>query len=408
MKRAILFVALVLAACKEPRTELIIGIATDLRATDNLDSVQLQLLVEGVPFHEETWTITGSPGADFNLPGSFGIYRDGDHDRVQIKLTGLKGGVQLVTREAVLGFIDGKTSFYRMGITSSCMANTCPTGQTCVEGVCKGQELDASMFPSFDSELVNELTCKTPGTPNYLDTATGQAMPLASSAADCPGNLCAEGTCLVPPSGKKTFKGVYLGFLVVDLVVDGSSLAITFIGRDDTGGVLRIECEQESIDGSSFFARCTDPGGSAALVTGQIEGNTARGTITEEDVEGGGDSIPFTAFAGSDVLRYCGTFSGDESGDWGFVTAGGQLSGGFNGGFVAGTLEGTVSGSSATIAWNAGTTASGTATGTVSDDKLRISGTYTGTGNGVSVNGTFSNDQASCPDRSGGASPDSP
>ena len=49
-----------------------------------------------------------------------------------------------------------------------------------------------------------------------------------------------------------------------------------------------------------------------------------------------------TAFAGSDVLRYCGTFSGDQSGDWGFVTSGGMLSGGFNGGFVSGTLEGTV------------------------------------------------------------------
>lgn len=390
MKRLALLSLVVLAGCKEPRTELIIGIATDLRATQNLDSVVLQLSVEGVPFHEETWTITGSPGADFNLPGSFGIYKDGEHERVQIKLTGLKNGAPIVTRDAVLGFIDGKTSFYRMGLTASCMTNTCPSGQTCVEGVCKAPDLDTSMFPGFSENLVTQLTCSTPGTPMYLDTATGAAMPLSANAAACPGNLCSEGTCLVPPSGNKTFKGVIVGTAVLDFDVDGAKLTGTVFVNNTEGAAGRFKCNG-TVDGARLAATCE----MNISLSGMIEGNRATGTATDPD----GSPAAFTALSGSDVLRYCGTFAGSESGAWSFVTGGGKLTGTFDSLFVGGTLEGSVSGSNVQMAWSAGSSGNGTATGTITADKTRIMGTYTGTASGTSVNGTFTNDQASCADR---------
>ena len=389
MKRLVFLAAL--SACTSPRTELIVGIATDLRATNELDSVHLTLSVEDVPFHEEDWTITGNAGAPFNLPGSFGIFRDGDHDRVQIKLTGLRDGAPVVVREAVLGFIDGKTSFYRMGLTSTCMANTCPSGQTCVEGVCKARELDPTMFPTFADDLVTTLSCSTPGTPAYLDTASGQAMPLAADAAACPGSLCSEGTCLVPPSAKRTFKGVIIGPQVIDLDLDGSKLSATmYLANFQDGGTLEIKCTG-TVDGNALSATCDQ---NFRIQSGMIEGNRITGVALEP----GGDPQGFTALAGSDVRRYCGSFDGDESGTWSFVTGGGTLTGTFDG-LVNGTLEGSVSGSNAQMTWNAGATASGTATGTVSSDATSVTGTYQGTANGSPVTGTFANDQGSCADR---------
>ena len=382
---------LLATACTEPRTELILGIATDLSATANLDSVQLLLSVQDVPFHEETWTITGSPSMPFNLPGSFGIYRDGEHDRIQVRLIGLKNGSAVVTREAVLGFIDGKTSFYRMGLTSACMANTCPIGQTCVEGVCKSRDVDPTMFPSFDDKLVTELTCRTPGTPNYIDTATGLAMPLAATGMDCPASLCAEGTCLVPPKGGKTFKGVFGGQAVIDLDVDGTSITAKVLFRnEDAGPVMTVTCDG-TVESSRFTATCDAP---EVTMDGQIEGNRITGRALDR---ANADEVRFIALSGSDVVRYCGTFAGSTSGFWNFVTAGGVLTGQFDGTFVAGTLDGSVSGNTANITWNAGPTTTGTATGSVSDDRQQVNGTWSGTSDGSPVSGTFTNSTASCP-----------
>lgn len=392
MKRALILCAL--AGCTQPRTELILGIATDLRATNDLDGVHLTLSVDDVPFHEEDWTITGAAGMPFNLPGSFGIYRDGDHDRVQIKLTGLRAGAPVVVREAVLGFVDGKTTFYRMGLTSSCMANTCPAGQTCVEGACKPRELDPTMFPGFRDDLVTTLSCSTPGTPGYLDTASGQAMPLAKDAAACPGALCSEGTCLVPPSGGKTFKGVLGGAGIVDLTVDGSKITATMMLADiGDATALTAKCSG-TVDGSVFSATCDQP---VVIDNGVITGD--RLTALAHDTGDPESGIQFTALAGADVQRYCGTFDGSESGSWSFVTGGGILTGVFDSVFIGGTLEGTVSSRNAQIQWSAGSTASGTAAGTVSDDGSMVNGTYQGTASGSPVSGTFTNSTASCADR---------
>lgn len=393
MKRILL--ATLLAACTSPRTELIVGIATDLRATNELDSVHLTLSVEDIPFHEEDWTITGAAGADFNLPGSFGIFKDGDHDRVQIKLTGMRNGAPVVVREAVLGFIDGKTSFYRMGITSSCMANTCPAGQTCVEGTCKALELDGTMFPSFEAELVTTLTCSTPGAPNYLDTATGTAMPLGKDAAMCPGSLCAEGTCLVPPSSKRTFKGVIGGPQVIDLTVDGSKLTATMhVIFGDTADKLTIKCNG-TIDGAQATAITCDQG--FGILSAVIEGNRITGVAHSS--QGVDDQATFVAITGSDLERYCGTFTGDEDGSWSFVTGGGIVTGTFNSAFLDGLLEGTLNGNRVQMTFNGGATASGTAIGTVSSDRSSVTGQYNGTAQGSPIAGTFTNDTGSCADR---------
>jgi hypothetical protein len=201
MRTAVLVVAL-LAGCRS-RTELMIGVATDIRAPDVLDEVQLSVTRTSDGFTEElvSWQITGQLDQPFNLPGSYGVYApDGNPITVQLDLTGNKNGAPVVTRRAILGLVDGQTLFYRLGLTAGCqtMQDCGSPNMSCIEGTCKDVHLDSSTFPAFTTDLVTTLTCDS-GV-NYIDTSTGSPMTRSADAPSCPPGQCSEGTCLAPPN----------------------------------------------------------------------------------------------------------------------------------------------------------------------------------------------------------------
>jgi hypothetical protein len=209
VKRLGVVAALALAAC-QPRTEMMIGVATDVRAPDILDNVELVVtrLSDGMPEIMQQWDITGIPNEPFNLPGSYGIYSaDGTEPKVQIEVVGLKNGKSVVTRHAILSLVSNRTLFVRMGLTAGCInKNDCGPTETCVEGQCRERLIDSRQLPDFVQVLVNELTCDS-GT-HYIDTATGDPMPFSADAMNCPSSLCSEGTCFKPPvdDGGTTFE----------------------------------------------------------------------------------------------------------------------------------------------------------------------------------------------------------
>ncbi|MBA3393978.1 MAG: hypothetical protein H0T89_15125 [Deltaproteobacteria bacterium] len=207
---ALASVALV-TGCEQPRTELMIGIATDIRAPNLIDGAELLVTRARDGFIEQqvSWVITGVPNQPVNLPGSYGIYSDGEEIKLDIVLTGLKGATPVVTRRAVLNLVEGKTLFFRMGLTAGCIdKDDCLATQSCTEGVCRDVEINADQLPDFKPELITELSCAS-GT-NYIDTATGVSLPLTEGAEECPVGLCLEGTCLKPPpeqTGTRTVTG---------------------------------------------------------------------------------------------------------------------------------------------------------------------------------------------------------
>lgn len=209
MKRIALFLLCAAACGTSSRTELILGIASDLRATDQLDGVDLLVkrADDGKVIVDTHFTITGSAAMPDNLPGSYGVFSDGEETRLDITLTGTKAGSKMITRKSIISLVKGQTIFYRLGLTLACMSKTdCPENQTCSEGVCVGVRLPATQFPDFEENLVTELTCN--GTTNYLDSTTNQPMVRSSDAAQCPGSLCREGTCLTPPPACSTSHAV--------------------------------------------------------------------------------------------------------------------------------------------------------------------------------------------------------
>lgn len=197
--KALALVLVLASACEQPRTQMMIGVATDMKAPNVIDGAELVVTRTSDGFVEQqvSWQISGAPNQPFNLPGSYGVYSDGAEVQLDIVLTGLKGANPVVSRRAVLNLIEDKTLFFRMGITAGCAAAAdCPSTQSCVEGVCRDVAVDARQLPDFAPELITELTCNSGVA--YVDTATGAPLPLSSDADQCPVGLCSEGTCLKP------------------------------------------------------------------------------------------------------------------------------------------------------------------------------------------------------------------
>ncbi len=265
MRRACILA--LLAGC-QARTELMIGVATDIKAPDLVDTVQLAVtrVDNGEIEQQETWDLTGNPDEPFNLPGSFGVYSNGDEIKLDIELDGIKGTTNVVSRRAVVNLIAGQTLFLRLGLTAGCAGKMdCTATESCVEGVCKDVTIDARQLPDFSPDLVTELTCNS-GV-NYIDTSTGMSMPLSADAGMCPNDLCTEGTCLTPapppdpsttrtimgsqfttfvtPNTTKTVPSDLSSMIPVALIPDGSGGYTTITGTGTSTGTFEIAAVPE-------------------------------------------------------------------------------------------------------------------------------------------------------------------
>jgi len=214
MIRRLSALALVVGAlgCESPRTQIMIGLATDMQAPDAFDRVELVAVRAKDGFEEVRidWTITGDRDEPFNLPGSFGLYSSGDESKVKLELTGYRGANAVVSRRAVLNFVDEKTLFIRMGLTASCVQRTdCTPSQSCVEGVCRDTTINEEQLPDFEEELIETVTCT--GAVQYIHTATGAPLAASPDAENCPVDQCFEGVCYKPPpapeAGTRTVTG---------------------------------------------------------------------------------------------------------------------------------------------------------------------------------------------------------
>jgi hypothetical protein len=189
------------AGCKA-RTEIMIGVATNLLAPSVLDSVHIDILRDGVPVEQQDWPIPGTRTGQYVLPGSFGVFTsDGSTPRVEVIITGEKGAVArpVVTRRSVMSLVSEKTLFLRMGLVAGCMSrDDCEKAdQTCVEGVCRSPIVDLNLLPEYRPELVTHVTCASGTTFVSTDTMT----PLPSLGDMSCGGVCTEGTCYVPREG---------------------------------------------------------------------------------------------------------------------------------------------------------------------------------------------------------------
>ncbi len=164
--RCLAFVtALVAVAGCAQRTEVVIGVATDLKAKGQLDLVSFTALRDGIPIIAHTWDLTDIPSGQYELPGSFGIYSpDGSEPRVDLQVQGFLDGQVVVSRESLLSLVSNETLFTRMALVSDCNSidgPVCSSTQACIEGVCRDKAVDAHQFPPYQPPLVTHVACQS-------------------------------------------------------------------------------------------------------------------------------------------------------------------------------------------------------------------------------------------------------
>jgi alpha-tubulin suppressor-like RCC1 family protein len=194
--------------CEKNRTEVIVGLATDLAVPKDLK--QLVLEVYSVPdsgypiFGPIPVPVSNNNDVQYVLPATWGIYsQSGSADRFRVLLTAQnESGVTVVVRSAVMNLVPEQTLFLRLGLVSACQGMMdCCQGQadcalTCVEGTCVPEEIDSSRLPAYHVGFENEVACS--GGTTFRNTATGA--PLTTTGTSCPaGGSCLEGICLSPP-----------------------------------------------------------------------------------------------------------------------------------------------------------------------------------------------------------------
>src|SRR5262245_57037995 len=103
MARLLIAVALA-SACSTPRTEVVIGVATDM-PVGMVDQVKIDILREGVlTFDIPAWRIKGPSSGEYVLPASFGVYSDdGSEPKIEVLLHGRLGDTlnDVVLRRAI-------------------------------------------------------------------------------------------------------------------------------------------------------------------------------------------------------------------------------------------------------------------------------------------------------------------
>jgi len=395
-------IVLALAAC-QPRTEILLGIATDMKSPTALNQVRLEVgrSGTGVPQQIVTWDVPGVPNMEFTLPGSYGIVSE-DGLIVDVTLYGLQGGNEVVKRDAKLTLVEGETLFYRMGLTQSCADTNmvCMDGQTCIEGRCEGRELDPDLLPQYIPELVTTQTCESLTT--YINSANGQPMPYSEDFAECPYILCYEATCMDIPPGAHLYRGVCNAVSSFALLVDG----------DKAGASLGFFRGLDGTATANEFHVNIDINGEATDFTGTFQGDRAYALGISDS-----GSIRCDAYEAT-PKRYCGTFTRTSQfmnqpqqppimGRVAFVRGGDVLFGQYaNEPQLVGSFDGwpiatTSTGESFNMIWRNEafmdiSIESGIASATLDGDKL--TGTWSGTAdNGATtIRGSFEADPTRC------------
>ena len=179
-----------LAAC-QPRTEVVVGLISDMRVPVPLAVVTLAATREGVPVDQRSWPDVGTP---LQLPGSYGFYSgDGSAPPITILVEGFHPGASspFITRAADLTLGAGQTLFLRLSLVSACSGMSCAGGTTCIEGTCATTVVDNRTLPLYREELVSILQCASG--PAYVASDTGSALPVAGACN--PGQTCRDGIC---------------------------------------------------------------------------------------------------------------------------------------------------------------------------------------------------------------------
>ncbi len=139
--------ALALASCQSPLTQLVIVVDTDLGAPGEIDAIELEVVQPDGMSETLPTVLTGSAT---ELPITLGlVHRGGPLGAIAITARGRRGTTIVLTRAIRTEFVAGQTRLVRLDLTADCEAVSCPD-QTCASGVCTSVDVPGAALPAFD------------------------------------------------------------------------------------------------------------------------------------------------------------------------------------------------------------------------------------------------------------------
>jgi len=131
------------AACSsDDLTEIVVVVESDLSVPGELDAVRVDIMAGGQS-SSSTGDLTGA-GA-LPLPRVLNLLHSGGPlGPVEVRAVGRLGGAEVVSREARVFFIEGRTVVLRLELLRSCVGSTCGADETCAAGGCRPVDVDPS------------------------------------------------------------------------------------------------------------------------------------------------------------------------------------------------------------------------------------------------------------------------
>jgi len=276
------FVLLALG-CTRDATQLVVVVGSDLPA-DAIRTVRIRVwpideanpTVDGrEPTAEHRFEIAPSPdGVRVTLPFSLGVLPPRDEsDRIEMHTDALDADEQVtVTRTTRVGFVEEQSLRLPVFLSSLCRDVMCPSGQTCIEGTCQSNEVDAA-----------DLEAATPGL--ELESDGGAGAPDA-------------GAPMIPDTVSPTFA---IGTGVVETFARGQSFLLSdsdllISGRGDTPATAELVGGETGL--GMFVARYGADGTQRWLRRWMLPG-----TAIENDLQGVGVSAVQIS---GDAIYACG------------------------------------------------------------------------------------------------------
>lgn len=273
--------------CTRDATQLVAVIGSDLPA-DDIRTVRIRVwpiddanpTVEGrEPTAEQRFEVGPmTDGVRVGLPFSFGVLppRGTDEPRIEMQTDALDAMSQVtVSRSTRVGFVREQTLRLPVYLSALCRGVMCPPGQTCIEGTCSSNEVDASSLDpvTAGAELLDG------GSPPDVDAGT---TPIPDMVAP---------TFAIGTGTTQSFGGASISFLG-----DTGDLFLYGKGPDPIGPMAT------GVAGFGMLVARYGPDGTQRWIRRWVLPDTA----TELDLQG--NSVADSVLAG-DVIYACGVLS---------------------------------------------------------------------------------------------------
>ena len=151
---------LLLTACGQPLTQVLLVIDSDMDVPAELDQIRVDLIGPDGSLKRSEGRIDDAG----QLPRTLAIVHTPGSalGPVQVTVTGLQAGRNVVQRRATFDFVDGEVRILRVDLLDKCVGIGCAATETCADEGCRSVEVAESELVPYDESLVSRLDAGAP------------------------------------------------------------------------------------------------------------------------------------------------------------------------------------------------------------------------------------------------------